>query len=220
MSLPISLVVCFRNEEKRLPRLLKSVDGIVSEVVYGNNASADRSEEIVLEWCRERGIQARGFVEEKVVGYPEPFFQRAFDMATRHWTLLMGADEELTGEGREFLQKTETERLEDCCSLCWASVILGTYDESDPQQMMLWFGHQLRLWRTGSVTQTPRIHTQAKPKAGRSHGQYGSNRPFIQQKKSGFEQLKRDQARGQHLHCVLPEVDPYESKSWAEMFSC
>lgn len=220
MSLPISLVVAFRNEEKRLPRLLQSVEGVVSEVVYGNNASEDRSEEIVLGWCRERKIPARGFVETAVCGYPEPFFQRAFDLATRHWTLLVGADEEVTPEGREFLKKTETERLEDCCSLRWASVILGAYDGSDPQQMMLWCGYQLRLWRTGSVTQPPFIHTPAKPLPGKTTGRYGEDRPLIQQKKSGFEQLVRDQARGQHLHIERPAEDPYAEKAWAEMFSC
>lgn len=218
--LPITLAVCFRNEERRLPRLLQSVDGIVSEVVYGNNASEDASERIVLDWCIARHIPAYGFVEEKVVGYPEPFFQRCFDLATRHWTLLMGADEEVTPEGREFLKKTETERLEDCCSLRWASAMLGTYDGSDPQQMMLFFDYQLRLWRTGSVTQPPTIHTPARPNPGKSVGKYGDTRPFIQQKKSGFEQLWRDQARGQHLHIQIPAVDPYAEKAWGEMFSC
>lgn len=220
MSLPITLAVCFRNEEKRLPRLLQSVDGIVSEVVYGNNASEDASEDLVLAWCRERNIPARGFIEERVVGYPEPFFQRCFDLATQSWTLLMGADEEVTPEGREFLRGTETERLEDCCSLRWASVILGAYDGSDPQQMMIWCGYQLRLWRTGSVTQPPYIHTPARPLPGRSVGKYGEDRPFIQQKKTGFEQLCRDQARGQHMHIQAPKVDPYAEKAWAEMFSC
>jgi hypothetical protein len=218
--LPISLVVVFRNEEKRLPRLLKSVEGVVSEVVYGNNASEDGSEDVVLSWCRERGVTAKGFYEERVVGYPEPFFQRAFDMASLRWTLLVGADEEVTLEGREFLKGTETERLEDCCALRWASVILGAYDGSDPQQMMLWCGYQLRLWRTGSVMQPPFIHTPARPLPGKTQGFYGGDRPFIQQKKSGFEQLVRDQARGQHLHIERPALDPYAEKAWGEMFSC
>lgn len=220
MSLPISLVVCFRNEEKRLPRLLRSVEGIVSEVVYGNNASEDHSEEIVLDWCRAQNVPARGFFEERVCGYPEPFFGRAFDMATQPWTFLCGADEEVTPEGREFLRRTETERLHDCCYLRWGAAVIGTYDESDPCQMLLFFSHQLRLWRTGSVTQPPVIHTQAKPIPNASVGRYGDERPFLQQIKSGWEQLRRDKARGQYAAAVLPKRDPNADKTWSEMFSC
>ncbi len=219
MRQPLTLAVCFRNEARRLPHLLASVAGVVSEVVYGNNASEDASEEIVQAWCQEQGIPAVGFVEPKVCGYPEPFFQRCFDLATQQWTLLCGADEVVTPEGRAFLSAL-SENTSDACYVRWGSAILGSYDGTRPQEMMLFFEHQLRLWRTGSIHQPPLLHTQAEPLPGKTVGQYGNSRPFIQQVKSGWEQLRRDKARSQYPEIDLPPSDPYLDKSWAEMFSC
>lgn len=102
----ISLCVIARDEEKNLPRLLKSVQGAVDEVVLVDTGSRDETPEIA------RAFGARVFHHRW-----EGDFARArnlsLEKARFSWVLVLDADEELTpqasSELRSLLRRREEE---------------------------------------------------------------------------------------------------------------
>lgn len=88
--LPLSVVLITRDEEANLPRCLRSVRGLASEIVVVDSGSRDRTREIaeaagarvvVREWS--------GHVAQK---------NAAFDCAGQEWVLSLDADEEVSAE--------------------------------------------------------------------------------------------------------------------------
>lgn len=93
----LSLCMILRNEEENLPRCLKSVRGVVDEIICVDTGSTDRTPEIA------RDLGAR------VLFYPwQGDFAAArnhgLDHANGEWILILDADEELVGEDRDLLR--------------------------------------------------------------------------------------------------------------------
>ncbi|KKS65181.1 hypothetical protein A3A14_00920 [Candidatus Daviesbacteria bacterium RIFCSPLOWO2_01_FULL_43_38] len=89
--LKISAALATHNEEKNITDCLKSVQGLVDEIVVVDGNSSDKTAEI-----------ARSF-GAKITQIPnDPMFhnmkQKAFDLATGDWILYLDADERVSGK--------------------------------------------------------------------------------------------------------------------------
>ena len=93
----ITLTIITLNEESNLPRALDSVTDIADEIVVVDSGSADRTREL----ARERGARV---YEQAFTDYSE---QKNFAaaQASHDWILSLDADEELSPELRESLQR-------------------------------------------------------------------------------------------------------------------
>ena len=88
-SVPVSVVIIAKNEEKRLPECLDSIKW-VKEVVVVNDQSSDRTAEMAV----ERGAKVYHRAME-IEGRQRNF---GFDQATQPWILSLDADERVTPE--------------------------------------------------------------------------------------------------------------------------
>ena len=86
----ISVVINTLNEEKNLPRAIKSVKDWVYEVVVVDMHSDDSTVELA------RSLGARIFNHKKM-GYVEPARNYAITKAKGDWILVLDADEEIPG---------------------------------------------------------------------------------------------------------------------------
>ncbi len=87
MTVRPSLSVCIitLDEERNLPRCLRSVDGLASEVIVVDSASRDRTREIAA------AAGAR-VVEQAFLGHVKQK-QKVLDLASEEWVLSLDADE-------------------------------------------------------------------------------------------------------------------------------
>ncbi len=95
--IPLSVAIVTLNEEKNLPRLLESLQGIAAEIVVVDSGSTDRTRDIARE-CRARFevVPWQGFVAQK---------NQALDFCTQPWVLFLDADEALSPELATSVQK-------------------------------------------------------------------------------------------------------------------
>lgn len=99
--LPISATIIGYNEEEKIEDCLKSLKGLVSEIVYVDSHSTDRTVEIVKEYTSN-------IYYKKFEGYTE---QKNFaqEKTTHEWVLNLDCDERLSDEAREeILSKWKT----------------------------------------------------------------------------------------------------------------
>ena len=95
-SLPISVCIVARNEEINLSRLLRSVEGWVSEIIVVLNDTTDSSEEIaVRHGARVEHRPWIGYRDTKNV---------ALGFATETWVLALDADEEVSNALRREIE--------------------------------------------------------------------------------------------------------------------
>jgi hypothetical protein len=87
----LSLIVITLDEEERLPACLASVEGVVDEIVVVDTGSRDRTVEI----ARRAGARVEPIARGDFRGHGISK-QRALDLATGTWVLLLDADERLT----------------------------------------------------------------------------------------------------------------------------
>ncbi len=92
----LSVILITLDEEQRLPACLASVRGLADEIVVVDTGSRDRTVEIAQRAGARVERTARG--EFRGHGISK---QRALDLATGRWVLLLDADERLTPELRE-----------------------------------------------------------------------------------------------------------------------
>lgn len=89
----ISAVIITLNEERNIERCLRSLQGVVDEIVVVDSFSKDRTEEI----CR--AYDAR-FIQQTFLGHIQQK-NFAIDQATHAWVLSLDADEALSDRLRE-----------------------------------------------------------------------------------------------------------------------
>lgn len=101
MSDKISLVVITKNEERNIERCLRSVDGIVDEIIIFDSYSTDQTEEICSRFkAKFFKVDWQGYANTK---------NSANAQATFDWILSLDADEELDTELRnEILSAKKT----------------------------------------------------------------------------------------------------------------
>lgn len=106
-TLPISVPIIASNEAERLPRVLASVAGWVSEIVVVLNNSTDASEQIARSFgARVERSAWLGYRDTKNV---------ALDHVTQPWVLALDSDEEVSPELRadiaQFFARGDHERF-------------------------------------------------------------------------------------------------------------
>ena len=88
--LPLSAAIVTLNEERNLPRLLESLQGLAAEIVIVDSGSTDRTPDIARAFhARFETVPWRGFIAQKNL---------ALDACTQPWVLFLDADEELSPE--------------------------------------------------------------------------------------------------------------------------
>ncbi|MEG0689319.1 MAG: glycosyltransferase family 2 protein, partial [Hungatella sp.] len=100
----INLVMIARNEERCLERCLKSVQGLVDEIILVDTGSTDRTKEIAASY----GAKLYEFVWRDDFSAARNY---ALDQSDADWNLILDADEYLTeGSGADmqsYLQKQD-----------------------------------------------------------------------------------------------------------------
>ena len=88
--LPISVSIITHNEEKNLPRLFESLQGIAAEIVIVDSGSTDRTREIAEAYqARFAFAPWQGFIQQK---------NHSLELCTQPWVLFLDADEALSPE--------------------------------------------------------------------------------------------------------------------------
>ena len=96
-TLPLSLAVISFNEERRIAKCFRSVEGLVREIIVVDSGSTDATA-AVSEAAGARVIHQSwlGHCAQK---------QTALDHCTQPWVLMLDCDEELSGELRQSIQE-------------------------------------------------------------------------------------------------------------------
>ena len=100
----LSVCLIVKNEEKFLKSCLKSVQGLAHQIVVVDTGSQDRTMEI----ARECGAEVYTFAWCDDFGAAR---NAALEHATGDWILVLDADEELSLQGREALQRELRDRV-------------------------------------------------------------------------------------------------------------
>lgn len=201
----ISLCLVVHNEARRLPALLESVRGVVSECVVCDNASTDGSGALVAAWARAAGIPVKSMAEADVRGYPDWIYNRVLAQATKPYTLLLDGDETLTPFGREALQDLIACERVDAWSIPRLTIVEGP-------QPCYHFEWHFRFGRTGAFgypegDQGP--HQPPRPWPEKAGARHETSQPMLSHIRPEREQYLRDAARGQFDPALAPK--PWEN---------
>src|SRR3989338_8692215 len=103
----ISVFVITKNEEEKIERCLKSV-AWADEIIVLDSYSTDKTESIAKKYTKK-------FYKKEFAGYGEQK-QAAINKCTNNWILEVDADEIITEELKEELQRLQKnrEKLEQC----------------------------------------------------------------------------------------------------------
>ncbi len=145
----ISVVINTLNEEKNLPRCLKSVQNFADEIVVVDMHSDDRTREIASEFG------ARVFLYSRV-GYVEPARNFAISRARGRWILILDADEKI---GRTLARKlrqiaSKPHQDIDYVLIPRKNIIFGKWI----QNSRWWPDYLPRFFKKGKVKWPKQIH--------------------------------------------------------------
>jgi len=104
MRPPITVVIPCKNEQRHIAQCLDSVRGWADEILVADNGSTDDTLLIVGRYCRRAPERCR-LIEREFVGYGD-FKNWAMDQARHDWVLHLDADERLTNEIKQEIDKT------------------------------------------------------------------------------------------------------------------
>ncbi|HEV8021680.1 MAG TPA: glycosyltransferase [Candidatus Lustribacter sp.] len=104
----ISLCMIVKNEERFLAECLESVKGVVDEICIVDTGSTDRTVEIAESY----GARIEHHEWRKDFAWAR---NKALAMATRRWTFVLDADEELEKESVELMKSLRTTPAGLCC---------------------------------------------------------------------------------------------------------
>lgn len=100
----ISAIIITLNEEKKIERCLKSIEGVCEEIIVVDSFSSDKTEEI----CKKYNVR---FIKQKFLGYRD---QKNFAMnsASFDYVLSLDADEELSENLRNIILEIKLKGFE------------------------------------------------------------------------------------------------------------
>lgn len=94
----LSLCMIVKNEELYLPRCLKSIAGVVDEIIVVDTGSTDRTVEIAVSMgAKVKNIEWKNNFSEAR--------NTSLEMAAGEWIIFLDADEELAAESRQALRE-------------------------------------------------------------------------------------------------------------------
>lgn len=140
MTIDATLIVLTLNEEKHLPRLFKSIEGVFERVVVVDSFSTDRTEEI----ARANGAE---FYQRAFINNADQFAWGMTRDITTEWTMKLDADEVLeAGFVEEFETRVKTFGPDVTGIELWWKVIFWNrrihHGGRSPAYL-------LRVWKTG-----------------------------------------------------------------------
>lgn len=146
----ISVVVNTLNEEKNLPRCLRSVQRLADEIIVVDMYSEDKTRQVAKEFG------AKVFLHKKT-GYVEPARNFAISKACGRWVLILDADEKVPPSLVKKLKEiTETKSKIDCALIPRKNIILGHW----MQNSRWWPDYLPRFFRRGKIRWPKQIHQQ------------------------------------------------------------
>lgn len=98
MATKISLCMITKNEEHNIGRCLRSIKGVVDEIIVVDTGSSDKTCQIAQDF----GAKVQSFIWNDNFSDAR---NASLDLATSDWILFLDADEELTKESREILHR-------------------------------------------------------------------------------------------------------------------
>jgi glycosyltransferase involved in cell wall biosynthesis len=117
-----SIIVPFRNEEKNLPKLLKSISNLnypkeLFELILIDDFSTDQSERICIKWRMENGLIETTLLENLRISYSpkKDALTKAIPIVKNEWIITTDADCIVTKNWLltldNFIQKNDTEMV-------------------------------------------------------------------------------------------------------------
>jgi len=157
-SFKISGIIVAKDEEKKIRRCLESLNRL-DEIIVIDQSSGDRTAAICREYTDKVFVVASK-------GFCEPDRSVAAAKAKNEWILYLDADEEMSGEIFEEIQRLMSGPLEyDSYYIPRKNIFLGRWIKGSG-----WYpGYVLRLFKNGSVRFLDDVHTDLVPlrKCGR-----------------------------------------------------
>lgn len=145
----ISVVINTLNEEKNLPRALKSVKKFASEIVVVDMNSTDDTQKIAKKYG------ARVFIHERM-GYVEPARNFAISKAKGEWIFLLDADEEVPNTLAKKLKRVANNPAQaDYFAIARKNMIFGKW----MKHSRWWPDYNIRFFKKGSVLWSEEIHS-------------------------------------------------------------
>lgn len=145
----ISVVINTRNEEGNLPRVLASIRTLAGEIVVVDMESTDKTVLI----AKEAGAK---IYKHKPTGYVEPARNFALRQAQGDWILILDADEEISKELAQVLEKIAADdRSADFYRLPRKNIIFGKWIKHS----RWWPDYNIRFFKKGKVVWSEIIHS-------------------------------------------------------------
>lgn len=149
----ISVVINTRNEEKNLPRALKSAKRLADEIVVVDMQSRDKTMEI----AKKAGAKAYDFAP---VGYVEPARNFAIGKASGDWILVLDADEGISPALAKKLRELAGKPKADFYRLPRKNIIFGKWI----RHSRWWPDYNIRFFKKGAVSWSEIIHSVPETK--------------------------------------------------------
>jgi len=157
----VTVCVIAQNEERDLPRLLKSVEGVADEIIVVDGGSTDRTSEVAQKLGAKVFPRAfTNFAEQK---------NFASSQASNEWIFMLDADEELSGELKKSIIEWKTGSAKfpvyEMARLTW---YLGAWIHHSR-----WYPDwQRRIYRRDQAAFAGTVHEALRfeGRAGRLHG--------------------------------------------------
>lgn len=193
--LPISVLIVTRNEEARLPRCLRALDGAFGEVVVIDSESADATAEI----ARRHGARAVSFRWNGA--YPKKRQWCLENVPLRHdWIFFLDADEELTPGFIEALSRIGWENTPAA-----GYFVTARYVVNDRVLRGGLRNNKLCLLHRGRM-EFPRVEDASLPGMGEIEGHYQPVR------KAGCEHAPIGQIAESILHHAFDDPQTWEER--------
>ncbi|WP_448587295.1 glycosyltransferase family 2 protein [Thermocrinis sp.] len=142
------MLILTKNEEKDLPRAIRSVKDIADEVVVLDSGSTDATIDLA------RSLGAKVFYHPWN-GYPHQL-NKGIELCSEEWILVLDADEEVSEELRDSIKKAISFPLSDVYSLSRRTYYLGGFLKHT------WYPEwRVRLFRKGAVRFEGELHERA-----------------------------------------------------------
>lgn len=145
----ISVVINTLNEEKNLPRALKSVKSLADEIIVVDMESDDDTVKI----AKKHGAQV---FSHKKMGYVEPARNFAISKATGEWIFLLDADEEVSAPLVHKLKSLANDPTNaDYYAIPRKNMIFGKW----MKHSRWWPDYNIRFFKKGRVVWSEEIHS-------------------------------------------------------------
>lgn len=145
----LSIIVHTKNEEDLIEDCLCSCGPIAKEIIVVDMQSTDSTRQKALAF----GATVVTVVD---VGYVEPARQKAIELASSDWVLILDADERLTLALRSFIQKYLSQPTHSVVKFPRKNIVFGKW----LQHGLMWPDYQVRLFRKGALIWPDEIHSQ------------------------------------------------------------